>query len=85
MKRKLPNTFVENALIPAKDRVLLRRDASRFCTDGDGPRLLTIDLPVSLEPRRLTMKGIVRIDEARLWAREHRIMVAKGGRGQSPT
>jgi integrase len=81
MKRRLTETFVKNAPIPAKDRVYYW-DASlagfALSVTEQGAKSWVCQFRWNGKTRRLTMKGIVPLDDARLWAREQLIMVAKG-------
>jgi hypothetical protein len=81
MKRRLTETFVKNAPIPAKDRVyswdaLLAGFA--LSVTEQGAKSWVCQFRWNGKTRRLTMKGVVPLDDARLWARERLIMVAKG-------
>jgi integrase len=81
MKRRLTETFVKSAPIPAKDRVYYW-DASLagfgLSVTEQGAKSWVCQFRWNGKTRRLTMKGVVPLDEARLWARERLIMVAKG-------
>jgi integrase len=81
MKRRLTETFVKNAPIPATDRTYYW-DASlagfALSVTEQGAKSWVCQFRWAGKTRRLTMKGIVPLDDARLWAREKLIMVAKG-------
>jgi integrase len=81
MKRRLTETFVKNAPIPAKDRVYYW-DAwlagFALSVTEQGAKSWVCQFRWNGKTRRLTMKGVVPLDDARLWARERLIMVAKG-------
>ena len=80
MKRRLTETFVKNAPIPTKDRAYYW-DASlagfALSVTDKGAKSWICQFRWQGKTRRLTMRGIVPLDEARLWARERLIMVAK--------
>jgi Arm domain-containing DNA-binding protein len=81
MKRRLTETFVKSAPIPAKDRAYYW-DASlsgfALSVTEQGAKSWVCQFRWNGKTRRLTMKGVVPLDDARLWARERLIMVAKG-------
>jgi integrase len=81
MKRRLTETFVKNAPIPAADRVYYW-DASlagfALSVTEQGAKSWVCQFRWNGKTRRLTMKGVVPLDDARLWARERLILVAKG-------
>lgn len=81
MKRRLTDTFAKNAPIPTKDRTYYW-DASlagfALSVTNKGAKSWICQFRWQGKTRRLTMRGIVPLDEARLWAREQLIKVAKG-------
>ena len=81
MKHRLTAAFVKSAPIPAKDRAYYwDAGLSGFALSvtEHGAKSWICQFRWNGKTRRLTMSGIVPLEEARLWARERLILVAKG-------